>query len=205
MTSSTTNHQQQENKMSGYDQPLLPIGTPVKILGGGLFIGCTGKIANAYRIRHGHPMYDVEFNGGGGSSYHGREQLEVLEPEAPAREVIREDLVANPRTPNQVNAAVASLNRKLHRRETTRWDRNSKPLMFTEAKLEDGAISIRYVEPDRSMTGKPDKVWAEVYLDVNMTAVTMYRHARQASYDGCRAATRDYLENNPYGPTVTTN
>jgi hypothetical protein len=201
MTSSTTNHQQQENKMSGYDQPLLPIGTPVKILGGGLFIGCTGKIANAYRIRFGHPMYDVEFPGGGGSTYHGADQLEVLPPE---REVIREEPVANPRTPNQIKATVASLNRKLHRRETTRWDRHSTPLYFTEAKLEDGAIAIRYVEPDRSNQGLPAKVWAERFLDPQEGAVSLYRWARTVASEGLAAAIKDYMENNPYGPTVTT-
>lgn len=68
------------NTNSGYDQPLLPIGTSVKITGGGLFVGSTGKIARAYRIRFGHPMYDVELPGGHVCTYHAASQLEVIKP-----------------------------------------------------------------------------------------------------------------------------
>jgi len=68
--------------MTAYDQPLIPVGTAVKILGGGLWIGSTGTIASAYRIRHGHPMYDVALPGGSVSSYHGAAQLEVLDRDA---------------------------------------------------------------------------------------------------------------------------
>lgn len=200
---------------SGYDQELLPVGTPVKITGGGLFIGSPGKIAKAYRIRYGHPMYDVELSSGTRSTYHGADQLEVLQDrdarreaaieraqrEDAQREVIREDLVANTRTPNQVKAAVASLNRKLARSE--QWRGQSISLYRTRAALEDGVIAVRMTEPDRTLTDQPDKVWAEGFLDVNMGAHTLYRHARRISGEGTHAAIQTYLKDglNTYGPT----
>lgn len=117
------------------------------------------------------------------------------------RTVIREDLVANTRTPNQVKAAVASLNRKLARSE--HWRGQSISLYRTRAALEDGVIVVRMTEPDRTLTDQPDKVWAEGFLDVNMGAHTLYRHARRISGEGTHAAIQTYLKDglNTYGPT----
>jgi hypothetical protein len=108
------------------------------------------------------------------------------------RTVNREDLVVNPRTPNQVKAAVASLNRKLARGE--HWRGQSITLYRTRATLEDGVIAVRMAEPDRTLTDQPDKVWAEGYLDPQMTAVALYRHARRISGDGTHAAITAYLK-----------
>lgn len=121
------------------------------------------------------------------------------------REVINSAPTTQRRTPNQVKATVASLNRKLRRKDRSTRYGHDRPLQFTEAVLEDGVIAVRNVEPDRSLTGQPDKVWAERFLDVNETAVSLYRWARIVDQEGLSAMLKDYLENNPYGPTVTRN
>jgi hypothetical protein len=172
--------------MTAYDQPLLPTGTPVKITGGGLWIGSTGTIAKAYRIRHGHPMYDVELAGGSVSTYHGAAQLEVI----PVREIITHHRVQNTRTPNQVQDAVRSLNRKFSRV-------NRHGVSRVEATLEDGAIAVRYLEADRTMTDQPDTVHAEGFLDVNMSAVWLYREAQAIYRDGLHNEIQAYLKANP--------
>jgi hypothetical protein len=55
------------------------VGTKVKITAGGLFIGCTGTVTRAYRIRFGHRMYDVTLSPGHVSTYHSHEQLQEVE------------------------------------------------------------------------------------------------------------------------------
>lgn len=65
---------------SSYDLPLLPVGTAVKISAEGVWgQGTEGTIHRAYRITHGHRMYDVESKGGYIHSYYGHEQLTVLQ------------------------------------------------------------------------------------------------------------------------------
>ncbi len=61
---------------------LLALGTPVRIIGG-YDVNTTGTIERAYRIRFGHPMYDIRTTYGRLITYYAQSQIEVMEPEAP--------------------------------------------------------------------------------------------------------------------------
>lgn len=62
-------------------QELLPVGTPVTISQTGVWMeGTTGTIERAYRIRHGHPMYDIRTRWGNVLTYYAESQLTVNDP-----------------------------------------------------------------------------------------------------------------------------
>jgi hypothetical protein len=57
---------------------LLPVGTPVTITAPGVWMqGTKGTIDRAYRIRHGHPMYDIRTSWGNVLTYYAGSQLTV--------------------------------------------------------------------------------------------------------------------------------
>lgn len=64
---------------------LLAVGTPVTISQTGVWMeGTKGTIERAYRIRHGHPMYDIRTSWGNVLTYYAGSQLTVDAPAAPA-------------------------------------------------------------------------------------------------------------------------
>lgn len=115
--------------------------------------------------------------------------------EAPAREIIKDQLVTTPRSAHGIQVAVHSLNRKL--KALTSYRGQPITLYRLTAALEDGAIAIRLTEPDRSLQGLPDQVWEERFLDVNQSAVSLYRHGREVYHAGSRAALEAYLAEHP--------
>jgi len=57
---------------------LLPLGTPVTITAEGVWMqGAKGTVERAYRIRHGHPMYDIRTSWGNVLTYYAGSQLTV--------------------------------------------------------------------------------------------------------------------------------
>lgn len=66
--------------MSSYEIALLKVGTPVKITAPGVWgEGTIGMVERAYRIRHGHPMYDIRSNWGTLHTYYAASQIEATE------------------------------------------------------------------------------------------------------------------------------
>lgn len=115
------------------------------------------------------------------------------------RKVIATALVKNPRSPNQVNAVVRTLNRKLAK--LISWRGNPTTLYTLTAALEDGAIAIRMTEPDRSLTGKPDAILAETFLDVSQSAASLYRHGQVTYMTGMSVAINWVLKTNAIAVT----
>lgn len=61
-------------------EDLLPVGTRVVVSQPGVWReGAQATIAKAYRIRHGHPMYDLRDRWGGELNYYAASQLTVVD------------------------------------------------------------------------------------------------------------------------------
>lgn len=112
-----------------------------------------------------------------------------------ARVILSTNLVAKSRTDAGVRDVVRSLNAKLAK--LTSWRGISTTLYDLTATIEDGAIVVRATEPDRTMTGQPGKVWAEEVMDVNMSAVWLYRYAKSVNSRALSTHIRAYLKENP--------